>query len=274
VANWQAERQARRLRRDADRLEQASTAAGSGGKAADRFARDYGRVLRLALRLDPPLASRLFRDYDARIPADRYPLAFGPGDTGQLTDLAMRDDRYVVGVVFELATRLGLEAPQRDARDRLADLLGRHGDANLLVAHLQRWQDMRLLDAGTMTRSLRAFLARSRMADQAHLWSTFLAQLPDALLPELFEVRLFLGRGADAVALADTPARRQQAMDCCAVSPRLADARAGLELARHLSEPEAVRKLAERAAGLLFDAARFAEALPLYQEAGRADRAS
>jgi molecular chaperone DnaK len=274
VANWQAERQLRRLRKDVGRLEAASVAQFSEPKTAGRLARDYGRVLRLALRLDPPLASRLFRDYDTRISADRYPLAFGPADAGQLAGLASRDDRHVLAVVFELATRLGLEALQRDARDRLADVLGRHGDANLLVAQLQRWQDMGLLDAGTLTRSLRAFVARSPLTDEAHLWSSFLAQLPEALLPELFEVRLFLGRGADAVALADTRDRKQRAIDCCALSPRLADVRAGLELARDLEEPDAVRKLAERAAGLLFDAARFADALTLYQEAGRGDRAS
>jgi Glycosyl hydrolase catalytic core len=70
-------------------------------------------------------------------------------------------------------------------------------------------------------------VARSPLTEEAHLWSSFLAQLPDTLPPELFEARLFLGRGADAVALADTRARKQQAMDCCALSPRLADVRPG-----------------------------------------------
>jgi molecular chaperone DnaK len=274
VANWQADRQVRRLRRDADRVEAGFAASPLAGKAADRLARDYGRVLRLALGLDPPLASRLFRDYDARVPADRYALAFGPGDVGQLTDLASREDRHVLGVVFGLATRLRLEALQRETRDRLADVLGRDGDANLLVSHLQRWQDQHLLEADTLTRALRGYLARSRLAGQAQLWSSFFAQVPDGLLPGFFEVRLFLGRGADAVALADTPARKQEAMDCCAQSPRLADVRAGLELARALEDPEAGRRLAGRAGDLLFDSARFAEALPLYQEAGRADRES
>jgi molecular chaperone DnaK len=184
------------------------------------------------------------------------------------------EDRDVLTVLFEVAARLRLDALQRDARDRLADVIGRRGDANLLVAHLQRWQDLHLLEADTLARSLRSFLARSRLADDAHLWSSFFAQVPDGLLPELFEVRLFLGRGADAVALADTPARKQQAMDCCAVSPRLADVMAGLDLARGIPEREAVRKLAERAGDLLIDAARFADALPLYQEAGLAGRVS
>jgi hypothetical protein len=68
VANWQARRQLRGLHKDAGRLEADFVADEPGPRAADRLARDYGRVLRAALKLDPPLASRLFRDYDARVP--------------------------------------------------------------------------------------------------------------------------------------------------------------------------------------------------------------
>jgi molecular chaperone DnaK len=274
VSSWQARRQRRRLQRGADRIESSLTGPVPAGKAASRPAREYGRILRLALRLDPPLAARLFRDFDARVPAGSYPLAFGPGAADQLAGLAARDDRHVLSVVFELATRLHLDGVQRETRDRLADVLGRHGDADLLVTQLLRWQDLGLLEADTLTRSLRAHLARAPLARDEQLWSSFFARLPEPLLPELFDVRCFLGRGAEAVALADSPARHREAMECCARSPRLGDVRAGLELAQRLEDAAAVRKLSERAGDMLFEADRFADALPYYLQTSRGDRIS
>src|SRR5262249_1761801 len=90
----------------------------------------------------------------------------------------------------------------------------------------------------------------------------------------LFEVHEFLGRGADAVRLADTPARQQEALTCCQQSPRLADVQAGLELARRLGNAAALRPLQERAAELLYSSGEYAQALGLYREAGRFDRVS
>ncbi|MEU7725747.1 hypothetical protein AB0B78_10935 [Streptomyces sp. NPDC040724] len=71
---------------------------------------------------------------------------------------------------------------------------------------------------GLTTDALRAYTARD-----AALWSAFFAHLADSLLPDLFLVRLFLGRGADAVPLADTEFRKREALERCAASPRLDD---------------------------------------------------
>lgn len=262
-----------RLKRATNRLETAFAAAPSTGKQLERAARDYGVALRLALDLEPPLAARLFRDYDARIPPEHYPSAFGPKDAGWLTGPATRDDRHVQSIVFELAVRLRLREVRDQARDRLADLLGREGVADRLVAHLRRCKDLGLLEADTVARAMRGHLATVPLSRDTQLWSGFFDQLSEALLPELCEVHCFLGRGADAVRLADTNALRRQALDCCARSPRLADVRAGLGLAHGLGNTEAVRKLEEHAGDLLFDEGEYAEALTCFEAAARPDRA-
>ncbi|OLB67459.1 MAG: hypothetical protein AUI10_00025 [Actinobacteria bacterium 13_2_20CM_2_72_6] len=176
--------------------------------------------------------------------------------------------------MFELATRLRLAAVQRAARDRAVDLLAGGRDADALVAQLVRWQRAGLLDAGTATRALRDHLAHTPLDHDAQLWSGFFDGVPEPVLPDLFEVRQFLGRGADAARLADTPAREQAALECCARSPRVADAEAGVALARRREDRAAVRRLQERAGDLLFEQQRYGEALPHFEEAGRADRAS
>ncbi len=264
----------RRLARAVSRAEAALAVSPLTGKSLDRAARDYGAALRLALDADPSLAARLFRDHDSRIPADRYGRAFGPADAAWLATVVARDDRHALSVAFELAVRLGRAELQREARDRLADLLGPERDADLLVSHLQRWQDLGLLEAATVTRALRGHLVKASLGRDTQLWSAFFDQLPEALLPELCEVHCFLGRGEDAVRLADTGARRLQALDCCARSPRLGDVRAGLELARRHPDAEAVRRLEEHAGDLLFSQGEYAEALTCFHRAARPDRVS
>lgn len=261
-----------RLKRLTKRLEAAFADALPMGKVLERAARDYGDALRLAFGLEPQLAVRLFRDYDSRIPADRYPL--GAEDAEWLGGLAARDDRQVLSVVFELAVRLRLQEVQRSTRDQIADLLGRERDADLLVSHLRRWKDLGFLDTSTVTRALRGHLANATLSRDAQLWSAFFDQLPEALLPELCAVHCFLGRGEDAVRLADTNALRRQSLDCCARSSRLSDVRAGLGMARDRADTEMVRKLEEHAGELLVDAGEYAQALTSFRAAGRLDRAS
>ncbi|MFF1921286.1 Hsp70 family protein [Streptomyces sp. NPDC058221] len=264
-----------RLKRAVNRLRTAFDASPPlTGKESERAARDYGAALRLAVEQEPPLAAHLLRDYDSRIPSDHYPLAFGPKDATWLAGLAERDDRHVLTVAFELGVRLRLDEVRSRARDRMADLLGRERDADRLVSYLQRCKDVGLLDADTVTRAVRGHLVNVALSRDTQLWSAFFDQLPEALLPELCEVHCFLGRGADAVRLADTNALRRQALDCCARSPRLDDVRAGLGLAHGRADTEAAQRLEERAGDLLFDAGEFTQALTSFEAAGRPDRAS
>jgi molecular chaperone DnaK len=275
LADWSGRgRKLRKLRNEAAKLPAALAATPPDGRGLDQAARQYGRLVRDALALDPGLAAQLFAEYDDRIPARSYALAFGPPDETWLAGLAATTDQQVLTVVYGLATRLGLERPRRQAQAALADLLGQRGDAAGLAAQFRHWQGLGVLDATTLDRALRRHVARAGLAADAPLWSSFFAQLPEAMLPALFEVHCFLGRGTDAVALADSPARQRAALDCCANSPRRADALAGLELARRLEDPAAVARLAGHAADLLFAARQYAEALELYWEAGQAARQS
>jgi molecular chaperone DnaK len=138
----------RRLRRAVERIETAFATTSLTGKALDRAVHDYGHGLLLALDLDPRLAARLFRHYDARIPADLYARAIN-ADENLLNDLASREDRDVLTVVFGLATRLGLPPLQRRTRDRLAEMLGREGDA---ICWSRTWDAGRSSDCSSSTR--------------------------------------------------------------------------------------------------------------------------
>ncbi|MBC6461160.1 Hsp70 family protein [Actinomadura sp. HBU206391] len=260
----------RRVRRAVERAEKSL----GGPSITRKGVSAYVRALGLALEARPSLALGLFEAYDTRIPNELYGPAFEPEDRRRLRDLVLRDDRSTLTVVFELATRLRLDDLQAQARDGLAERLGADGDADRLVVHLQRWQDLGLLEPGTLERALRGHVARTSLDRDAHLWSAYFAQLPEALLPDLFEVRRFLGHGVEAVRLADTPDRRTKALECCAASPRPADAEAGLQLAAALGDEAAVRTLAGHLGELFFASGQYAMALPRFEDAGRADRAS
>ncbi|WP_322760485.1 Hsp70 family protein [Frankia sp. Cr2] len=262
-----------RLRRAVGRLQAAFDAVSVTEKDRRRAAGAYRDALSGALRHRPALAVSLFSCYDARIPADRYGFAFRAGDVGWLTRLAEQGDQDVLTVVLGLAERLGLQAPRTVARDRLANMLGRQRDAGPLVAHLLDWQDRYLLDIGVLTAVLQDYVTHTSLDRDAHVWSSFFADLPVAFLPELFEVRLFLGRGADAVRLADTAVRQRAAVECCLRSALIDDVQAGLELAGRINSPM-LPALAERAGDLLFGGRQYAGALAQYRAAGRWQRVS
>ena len=264
----------RRLRRALSNLEAMFDPSTLEDEALDRAAGTYRRALRLALRVDPPQALSVFRKYDRRIPDDCYAPAFQRSGESWLSRLARRDDVATLTVVLELATRLGLDAVQREVSSQLAAVLGRDGDADQLVAHLLRCHQLGLLTADIAAGAVADHIKRSPLAWDAQLWSSFFGALPEPLLPPVFEVSIFLGRCADAVRLADTPVRRREALECCLGSQSLSDVEAGLQLARRVGDADAVRRLQEHAGDLLFASARYEEALEPYREAGRDDRVS
>src|SRR5262249_22504689 len=179
-----------------------------------------------------------------------------------------------LSVVLEQAGRLGLSRPQRESAERLASLLGRGGDASRLVLHLVRCQQLQLLTVEALLPVLRDHLTRAPLERDGPLSSSFFAPCPEELLPPIFEVHQLLGRGVDAVRLADTPARQRDALACCQQSPRMSDAQAGLELARRMGDADAIRRLQEHSGDLLFLPGNYAEALASYQEAGHLGRVS
>ncbi|XVQ09757.1 Hsp70 family protein [Spirillospora sp. CA-255316] len=259
----------RRLRR----LEAAFAGTAPTGKRLEKAARDYGRLLVEALHEQPPLAHRLFRDYDARLPDEVHAPAFPQEHRDRLAGFASSRDLDVLTVTFELATRLGLPDTARQARDGTAALLGARGDADRLVARLDRWRRLDVLDRETLAGALRGHLKNSALGRDEQLWTAFFAGLPESSVPDLFEVHAFLGRGEQAVRLADTAARRRQALDCCLRSPRAGDVRAGIELARREGD-EALTALEERAGELSFERGEYEEALSHFRAAGRPDRES
>jgi molecular chaperone DnaK len=275
---------ARRLRLAATELETAFGTASAdnpddsgvtpSGRDLERAARTYGQALRRALPLGVPQASDWFNAYDQRIPDDKYALAFSQKDERWLRGIAATGDRDIAAVVIGVATRLHLDGVRRAARDRIAGLLGAERDANLVVSYLQQWLAAGLLDAEALARALRGHLAHTPLDRNAHLWSAFFREVPESLLPDVFEVHCFLGHGSDAIRLADTPASQQRALDCCLRSEQVADVRAGLALARRTADAELARALQERAGDLLLRSGQYTEALDSYLAADRPDRVS
>ncbi len=202
----------RRLRRAGKRLAGAFSDGSEG--ISTHTPRVYRRAMRLALRLDSETASGWFDAYDTQIPDSAYPRVFAIEDGDWLRSMIRRDRRSVL-VIFELATRIGHRALQRIALDHAADVLGAERDPNLVVRQLRRWQDLRLLDLSVVTEVLSAYATHTKLSHDEHLWSAYFRFLPEQFLPDQFDVRCFLGRGTDAVRLADTEERWRAAMDCC-----------------------------------------------------------
>ncbi|MFJ8504460.1 Hsp70 family protein [Streptomyces avermitilis] len=244
------------------------------GRDADRAATAYGRALVLALHESPVLARDLFDAYDARLPAEQYGSAFGASEAADLHTLAGHHVQPVLAVVVAVAGRLGDRPLRQRACLTLAGLLGAAGDAEALVAWLRRLDESDALEAAVVATALAAHTEQTPLHRDAALWSAFFDHLAEPLVPDRFEVRLFLGRGTDAVRLADTPARKRDALACCLRSSRRADVQAGLDLAHAAGDTDFVRQLAERAGDLMFDGGQAQEALSYYERAGRADRVS
>ncbi len=243
-------------------------------RAAERAAAKYGRALVLALHEDPALARNLFEAYDARLPATGYASAFGAAERGRLRNLGGHFDRTRLDVVIDVAERLDDHGLRQRARETLARLLGRTGGAGELCGWLRELSDRGRLDRTIVTAALDEYIARSSLDRDVGLWSALFDRLPDALIPDRFDVRLFMGWGADAVRLADTPARKRDALACCARSSWLFDVQAGLELAAADGDDGTARLLAVRAGELLLADGKPEEALPYFTWAKRADRAS
>ncbi|WP_405807022.1 Hsp70 family protein [Streptomyces sp. NBC_00210] len=244
------------------------------GRDADRAATAYGRAMMLALNENPALARDLFEQYDARLPAEQYASAFGAADTEQLFALGGHADRTLLAVVHGVADRLEDRKLRLRACHTLAGLLGAAGDAEKLVSWLHGLHETGALDAIVLAAALEAHTARTKLGSDATLWSAFFDHLPQPLVPDRFDVRLLLGRGADAVRLADTPAGQRAALECCVQSSRLEDLRAGLDLADAAGDAKSARLLSERAAELTLAEGRPEDALPYFERAGRRDRMS
>ncbi|WP_030598482.1 Hsp70 family protein [Streptomyces fulvoviolaceus] len=264
----------RKLRRALKGVESRFRPAVLSGRDAERAATVYRRALLLALREDPALARDLFDRYDARLPAAGYASAFGAAETGQLHALGGHFDRTVLALVIDVADRLGDHGIRRRARQTLARLMGWAADAEGLVSWLRGLSDRGALDEIVMTEALDAHIARTSLGRDAALWSAFFDQLPDELIPDRFDVRLFLGWGSDVARLADTPARKRDAVACCAQSSWLGDVQAGLELAEADGDHETALRLAERAGELILAEGEAGEALQYFEWAGRQDRVS
>ncbi|MEU1196728.1 Hsp70 family protein [Streptomyces sp. NPDC005813] len=263
-----------KLRRALKGVESRSRPTVLAGRDAERAATAYVRALLLALQENPALARDLHARYDARLPATEYASAFGQAEKEQLSALGGHLDTTVLALVIDVADRLDDPGLRRRACHGLAGLLGEAQDAEGLVAWLHRLYEQEMLDVTVLSAALEAHTARTGLDADAGLWAGFFDHLPHHLVPDRFETRLFLGRGSDAVRLADTPARRREALACCLRSSRLEDVQDGLQLAESEGDAAYVRSLSDRAGDLALAEGGPGDALPHYERAGNPGRVS
>lgn len=257
----------RRLRKLSERLAESFAARAPSGDRLDQAARNYHDALRLAFRIDPPAAVELHQAYDARFPAGHYPLR--ADDQGWLAVAISRPHRDVLGMVLDIASRLDLPELRRAARDQLTIILSEATDASLLISHLRHWNELAILDGEALSRALDIYARRAPLVRDEHVWRPFLEELPAALVPDRFDVHYLLGHGADTVRLAQQPAQKRMALECCLSARRVEDAQAGLALARR--EPEHAETIiahARHVGDVLFEAGEYAKALDEYQGDG------
>jgi len=276
LQSWFQDRRIRRLR---DRLDSAvaeleAVARRPSGEAdLSRTAKVYGRAMRLALQVDPGRAVAILGSFDHVVPDEQYGRAFQPSDADWLRFVGA-DDPDGLTAVFEVATRLRAVTLQRDTSDRLLRVLSQGSDTARLVTFLQRLQRLELLPPDRLTAALTEFVRHASFDHDGALWTSFFDTVPESSLPRIFDVLLFLGRGQDAAALADTAERKERALRCCLGSRRMVDVDAADRLAQELSDPGALRMARERRGDLLVEAGRDEEALESYRLADRPDRMS
>ncbi|MEU4510912.1 Hsp70 family protein [Nonomuraea wenchangensis] len=273
LLDWLAGGATRRLLRAQANLEQAF-ADPLDVSSLHGAARTYRRSVKLALRLGRREALDWVRSFDVLIPPDCYEAAFCAADEGWLAHAVGKGNRHTVAAVFELATRLSSKPLQLLARNRLAHLLSTARDPEALTAQLRRWYKLGLLDRRTLAGSVRTHLMHTPLSAHERLWTDLLDYLPEALLPDLFEVHCLLGRCRAAVPLADTRAKEADLLRRAVRAPRLSDVLAVFRLPRRPEHVEVFRVLNEHAADLYVAAGRDNEALQHYQEANRHDRVS
>jgi len=234
----------RRLRRAVVGFERLAGALANGDVIV---ARRYGRLVRLAARVDTHEAFRIVTAHDRSIPDSTYGEAF-PFDDAWLGTLA-RDGDAGRQVAFEIASRLRIREIQATVAGAIATTCAAAANRDVLLAHLERCRTLELLDRAIVETALTAFVARHSFTDHAG-WLAFLEQHAE-LLPELFAVELALGHGKRAATLARTIEERRAALACCLHARSYEEAFPAIALATSLGNDSALRAAHEAAGGLV-----------------------
>ena len=130
----------RRLRRAVVAFERLASASVNGDAI---LARRYGRLVRLAARIDTHEAFRIVTAHDRAIPEGMYGEAF-PLDDEWLGKLARNGDAGRQ-VAFEIASRLRMREIQHAVAGAIATTCAAAADRDALLAHLERCRTLEIL---------------------------------------------------------------------------------------------------------------------------------
>ncbi|MCA9069849.1 MAG: hypothetical protein KDA84_13040 [Planctomycetaceae bacterium] len=242
--------------------------------ALDKTGVAYRAAIVLALRIDPTQAVDLFKTYDHHFSDEVYDHAFRERDRTWFTQLAHSKNPTLLSVLLDLATRLGLSPQQKVIADQLGVLFARGDQADRLISHLLRCQQLHLLTRDFLAKLLQDFFLQHSVEKDQVVWRSFFSTLPEALLPQLFQVHYILNQGVEAVRTSDSLHCKQLALRVCETSPHLSDVMAGLALAEELGDSESLLRLQIRAGDVLFESKQFRQALDFYQSAEQFDQVS
>lgn len=235
-----------------------------GAGASLDVAQRYGRLVRIAVRIDARDAVRVIAKHDRDIPDPLYIDAFPACESWLLTLLTGGESTQQVS--FEIAGRLGLRDVQCAAASRIALARAEAADREALLAHLERCRTLGLLDRSLLESSLPAYAQRHSVVGHPG-WARFLGTLSDEVLPETFVVQLVLGRGKRAAQLARSDDERRKALACCLAAKAYDDAFPSIGLAEALRDDAAVRSAHETCGDIALATLEVRAALDHYRTA-------
>jgi molecular chaperone DnaK len=273
MRDWSDNRRSKQLDRSISRLDELLRPP-PGERDQMVVAELYGGVLLDALRMTPAEATAVFARFDARLTSEERLRAFSKSDEPALARLVESGDVESRLILLEIAVR----TPLPKVRDRVIALLlpelARGADVHRLVEVVGRLSRWGLLTADRLASAVEIYLQHATLDHDREAWTAFFDAIPDLHVPRLFDVAVFLGRGAEAANLADSRGRRTAALQVCLRSGEVPDLEAGLRLADELGDAAVLRRCAEALAEALVQAGRVDEAIDHFAAAGRADKVS
>jgi molecular chaperone DnaK len=253
-----------RLRRAISRLESIFGESTSNVIDHERSATEYGKTMRLAMRINPSTAVQLMQIYDSQISDDHYGRAFVETDSKWIMRQIKRRDENILKVCLKLATRMELQSEYSQTADLLATYYVDKREDSKLIAHLNLCLDSDFLSRDFLSGCLEKFVARGGdFNKERQAWEGLLNRvyIVFSKIPEIFEVHLFLNSLTDAYRLATASNQKRVLLNSCLQAQIYEDICLGIKVAEELHDAEAIKRAHELAGDNRFSGGEYEIAL-------------